>query len=39
MSEGFWGGQFIDVIEYVDESNKMLVSKFERRGDEIKQGA
>ena len=39
MSEGFWGSQFIDVIEYVDESNKMLVSKFERRGDEIKQGA
>lgn len=32
--------QFIDVIEFVDESqNKLLVSKFVRKGDEIKQGA
>lgn len=35
----FIKGQFIDVIEYVDESNKMLVYKFARQGDEIKQGA
>ncbi len=33
-------GQFIDVIEFVDESlQKLLVSKFTRQGDEIKQGA
>lgn len=32
--------QFIDVIEFVDESpDKLLVSKFDRKGDEIKQGA
>lgn len=31
--------QFIDVIEYVDESNYLIVSKYERPGDEIKQGA
>lgn len=32
--------QFIDVIEYVDNnSNKTLVYKYTRRGDEIKQGA
>jgi membrane protease subunit (stomatin/prohibitin family) len=31
--------QFIDVIEYVDESNKLLVSKYVRPGNEIKQGA
>lgn len=35
----FIKGQFIDVIEYVDTSNKLLVNKFERYGDEIKQGA
>ncbi len=33
-------GQFIDVIEFVDDSpQKQLVSKFTRQGDEIKQGA
>ncbi len=33
-------GQFIDVIEFVDESQqKLLVSKYVRQGDEIKQGA
>ncbi len=33
-------GQFIDVIEFVDDSwQKLLVSKFSRQGDEIKQGA
>ncbi|MBP3478855.1 MAG: SPFH domain-containing protein [Oscillospiraceae bacterium] len=35
----FIKGQFIDVIEHVDESNKLLVYKFTRYGDEIKQGA
>lgn len=35
----FIKGQFIDVIEHVDESNKLLVYKFTRQGDEIKQGA
>lgn len=35
----FVKGQFIDVIEHVDESNKLLVYKWERYGDEIKQGA
>lgn len=40
MSFGdFVKGQFIDVIEHVDESNKLLVYKWERYGDEIKQGA
>ncbi len=33
-------GQFIDVIEFVDNAKqKQLVTKFEREGDEIKQGA
>jgi membrane protease subunit (stomatin/prohibitin family) len=31
--------QLIDVIEYVDETDKILVTKYERSGDEIKQGA
>lgn len=35
----FIKGQFIDVIEHVDESNKLLVYKWERYADEIKQGA
>ena len=35
----FIKGQFIDVIEHVDEENKLLVYKFDRYGDEIKQGA
>ena len=35
----FVKGQFIDVIEHVDESNKLLVYKWERYGDEIKQRA
>lgn len=39
MSNSFWSGQFIDVIEHLDESNKLLVSKYERYGNEIKQGA
>ena len=32
-------GQFIDVIEYIDESNKLLVYKFTRQGNEIKEGS
>ncbi len=28
-------GQFIDVIEYIDESNKLLVYKFTRQGNQI----
>ena len=37
---GFLKDQFIDVIEFVDDSpEKLLVSKFARKGDEIKQGA
>ncbi len=33
-------GQFIDVIEFVDNSKqKLLVSKYTRQGDEIKEGA
>lgn len=36
----FLKNQFIDVIEFVDDSpNKLLVHKFTRQGDEIKQGA
>lgn len=35
----FIKSQFIDVIEHVDESNKLLVYKFTRHGNEIKQGA
>lgn len=35
----FIKGQFIDVIEHVDESNKLLVYKFTRQGNEIKEGA
>lgn len=35
----FIKSQFIDVIEHVDESDKLLVYKFTRTRDEIKQGA
>ncbi|WP_346886926.1 SPFH domain-containing protein [Clostridium sp. UBA1056] len=35
----FVKGQFIDVIEYVDESNKIIVNKYNRPNNEIKQGA
>ncbi len=35
----FVKSQFIDVIEHVDDSNKLLVFKYTRYGDEIKQGA
>lgn len=38
--EGFLRGQFIDLIEYVDENeDKALVYKYTRKNDEIKQGA
>ena len=32
-------GQFLDVIEHVDNGGKLLVAKYERSGDEIKQGS
>ena len=35
----FVKGQFIDVIEHVDGSNKLLIYKWDRYKDEIKQGA
>ncbi len=38
--DDFIRGQFIDIIEYVDDSaDKVLVYKYTRRNDEIKQGA
>ena len=33
------GGQFIDVIEWIDDSNDTMVYRFERQGNEIKYGA
>jgi len=39
---GFWDwvkGQFIDVIEWLDDSHDILVYRFERYGNEIKYGA
>ncbi|SFV50216.1 Putative virion core protein (lumpy skin disease virus) [hydrothermal vent metagenome] len=33
------GGQFIDVIEWTDDSNDTMVYRFERQGNEIKYGA
>ena len=41
---GFWDtikDQFLDVIEYEDESNKLLVMKFNRESgnNELKQGS
>ena len=41
---GFWDivkDQFLDVIEYEDKSNKLIVTKFSRDSgnDELKQGA
>ncbi len=35
----FVKGQFIDVIEHVETDNKLLVYKYSRDGNEIKQGA
>lgn len=35
----FIKGQVIDVIEYVDDNSKLIVHKYERPGNEIKQGA
>ena len=32
-------GQFVDVIERVDDEGTTLVTKYERPGDEIKQGS
>lgn len=31
--------QFVDVIEHVDQTNKLMVYKYQRPGNEIKQGA
>lgn len=31
--------QFVDIVEYADKSNKILVYKYQRPGDEIKNGA
>jgi membrane protease subunit (stomatin/prohibitin family) len=39
---GFWDkirGEFIDVIEWLDDSNDTMVYRFERYGNEIKYGA
>ncbi len=39
---GLWGkifGQFVDVIEWLDDSNNTLVYRFERYGNEIQYGA
>ncbi|MCC5946128.1 MAG: SPFH domain-containing protein [Bernardetiaceae bacterium] len=38
----FWNkvkGQFVDVIEWLDDSNDTIVYRFERQGNEIKYGA
>jgi membrane protease subunit (stomatin/prohibitin family) len=35
----FLGSQMVDVIEYVDPSDKIVVHKYERPGNEIKEGA
>jgi membrane protease subunit (stomatin/prohibitin family) len=35
----FIKGQFIDVISHVDENDKLLVYKYHRYGNEIKQGS
>ena len=31
-------GQFIDIIEWLDDTNETLVYRFERQGNEIKTG-
>ena len=39
---GFWDkifGEFIDVIDWLDESNETMVYRFERYNNEIKYGA
>ncbi len=39
---GFWEkifGEFVDIIEWVDDSNDTMVYRFERYGNEIKYGA
>lgn len=38
MNKLFWN-QFMDVVEYVDPSDKILVSKFHRPDNEIKEGS
>ena len=39
MIWGKFGGEFVDVIEWTDDSNNTLVYRFERYGNEIKYGA
>ena len=39
MVLGFLGGQFIDVIEWTDDTRDTMVWRFERHGNEIKYGA
>lgn len=39
---GFWDkvkGELIDIVEWIDQTNDTLVSRFERYGNEIKNGA
>ena len=39
MAFGIFGGQFVDVIEWTDDSSDTMVYRFERQGNEIKYGA
>ena len=39
MAFGIFGGQFIDVIEWTDDTSDTMVYRFERQGDEIKYDA
>ena len=39
MAFGIFGGQFVDVIEWTDDTNDTMVYRFERQGNEIKYGA
>ena len=39
MVFGFLGGEFIDVITWLDDSRDTMVWRFERRGNAIKCGA
>jgi len=39
MAFGIFGGQFIDVIEWTDDTSDTMVYRFERQGNEIKYGA
>ena len=39
MAFGIFGGQFVDVIEWTDDTSDTMVYRFERQGNEIKYGA